>query len=234
MVLPPEYSNALLDCSTRAISLQERYSLVAGCKFLVCYLAFSTPYSRSSPPQVIFVKKSTSYEAAPEAAHQLLAAHGQNIVNAIVHGIAGDAPRSAVPNLATLLSTMVSKLPSESRVWLQQSMVSVCASFPSICYPSARSLFPHLFFRIRLRILLACDLSLRSFRGRQAMFHMRVEITLPLLTISSLYIHFPACQPFLPLAPARSQPAYNARSKRCLCQGYQLVSAPFRLCSIPS
>jgi len=124
MVLPPEYSNALLDCATKAISLQERYSLVAGCKFLV-----------------IFVKKSSTYETAPEAAQQLLAAHGQNIVDAIVHGIAGDAPRSAVPNLATLLSTMVSKLPTESRVWLQQSMLSPrLAANPRIT-PEAKDAF---------------------------------------------------------------------------------------------
>lgn len=35
IVLPPELSNSLMECATRAVSLQERYSLVAGCKFLV-------------------------------------------------------------------------------------------------------------------------------------------------------------------------------------------------------
>lgn len=77
------------------------------------------------PSQVAFVKRSASDDTAHEAAQQLLAAHAQNITDAIVNGIAGDAPRSAVPNLAAVLSALVSKLPSESRGWLQQSMLNV-------------------------------------------------------------------------------------------------------------
>ncbi|KAF8305820.1 hypothetical protein DL93DRAFT_2065964, partial [Clavulina sp. PMI_390] len=104
-VMPPELSNALMDCTTRAIALQERYSLVSACKFLVT-----------------FIKRSASDDTAHEAAQQLLAAHAQNLTNAVVNGIAGDAPRSVVPNLASVLSVMVTKLPNESRVWLTNSM----------------------------------------------------------------------------------------------------------------
>lgn len=75
------------------------------------------------------MKRSASDDTAHEAAQQLLAAHAQNITDAIVNGIAGDAPRSAVPNLAAVLSALVSKLPSESRGWLQQSMLNVGLGF---------------------------------------------------------------------------------------------------------
>jgi len=71
------------------------------------------------------VKRSASDDTSNEAAQRLLATHAQHITDAIVNGIAGDAPRSAVPNLAAVLSTFVSKFPAETRAWLQQSMQNV-------------------------------------------------------------------------------------------------------------
>lgn len=72
-----------------------------------------------------FIKRSASDDASNDAAQHLLAAHAQHITDAIVNGIAGDAPRSAVPNLAAVLSALVSKFPAETRVWLQHSMQNV-------------------------------------------------------------------------------------------------------------
>jgi hypothetical protein len=126
--MPADLCEALLVTATQAILLQERYSLVAACKFLVrLCLAFFVFFLTILRPcyQVTFVKRSTSDDTTHDGALALLTSHGQRIVNALVYGIASDAPRSAIPNLASVMSIIVSKLPAESRVWLQLAMQSV-------------------------------------------------------------------------------------------------------------
>ena len=61
-----------------------------------------------------------------EPARTCLRQHGQDILQTLVLGIVGDAPRSVVQNLATVLATLIARLPSESREWLRNTMLSVC------------------------------------------------------------------------------------------------------------
>jgi len=96
-----------LRCAIQSLSLQERYSLVGSCKFLVTYIKGSMVDAENLEP-----------------ARACLRLHGQEMLEALVLGIVGEAPRSSVPNLATVLATLVAKLPSESREWLHHSMLS--------------------------------------------------------------------------------------------------------------
>jgi len=89
-------------CSIHALNLQERYSLVGSCKFLVTLI------------KKTYTEQGTRFEPARD----LICRHGQSIVQALIIGISGDAPRSAVPNLAAVLSTIVSKCSSEARTWI--------------------------------------------------------------------------------------------------------------------
>ena len=91
--------------------------------------------------KVTFIKSCMSDEENLEPARMCLRQHGRDILQALVFGIVGDAPRSVVPNLATVLATLTAKLPSESREWLHHSMMSVCHAgvifengYPSLCY----------------------------------------------------------------------------------------------------
>lgn len=44
--------------------------------------------------------------------------HGPSIMRAILSGFAGNAPRTASPNLIELLSVLVTRYPVESRRWM--------------------------------------------------------------------------------------------------------------------
>ncbi|KAF5376630.1 hypothetical protein D9615_007856 [Tricholomella constricta] len=90
--LPPGALDALLNCAVKALSLQERYSLVQACNFLC------TLINRSS------VEESLSAEK-----EQLLQVHGRSIMKAALEGFASVAPRSVVPNLIEILGTLLSR-----------------------------------------------------------------------------------------------------------------------------
>lgn len=90
--LPPGALDALMNCAISAFALQERYSLVSACNFLSALL------HRTS------VQESLSAEK-----ERLMQAHGRSIMKAVLEGFAGVAPRSVVPNLIEMLSTLLGR-----------------------------------------------------------------------------------------------------------------------------
>jgi hypothetical protein len=60
-----------------------------------------------------------------KAKEMLVQTHGRPILRAVLHGIAGVAPRSAVPNLIDVLSTMLTRFLQECRVWIPEVLVDV-------------------------------------------------------------------------------------------------------------
>ncbi|KAF8962197.1 armadillo-type protein [Flammula alnicola] len=90
--LPPGLLDALVQCAIRALSLQERYSLVAACNFV------STLIHRSSVSDELSAHKTA-----------LLTTHGRALMRAVLQGFAGVAPRSVVPNLIEILGTLLSR-----------------------------------------------------------------------------------------------------------------------------
>ncbi|KAI0350564.1 ARM repeat-containing protein [Trametes cingulata] len=99
--LPTELFNALVQCAISALSLQERYSLTSASTFL------SSLINRTATDDDL---------ASSKAA--LAQTHGFLIMRAILFGFAGVAPRSAMPNLIELLSTMITRYPLESKQWM--------------------------------------------------------------------------------------------------------------------
>ncbi|KAH9477137.1 Importin-13 [Psilocybe cubensis] len=90
--LPRGLFDALIQCAIKALTLQERYSLVSACNFL------STLIHRSSLTDELIANKTA-----------FMAVHGRAIMQAILEGFAGVAPRSAVPNLIEMLGTLLSR-----------------------------------------------------------------------------------------------------------------------------
>jgi len=87
--LPPGLLDGLVQCAIKTLSVQERYSLVAACNFLI------TLINRSSALNV----HRTS----------ILAAHGRPLMHAVLVGFAAVAPRSVLPNLIEILGTLLTK-----------------------------------------------------------------------------------------------------------------------------
>ncbi|KAJ4473110.1 armadillo-type protein [Lentinula aciculospora] len=101
--LPPGALDALMQCTINALTLQERYSLVAACTFL------ST-----------FIHRSYVHAALASYREQFIASYGRAILQAILSGLAGQAPRSVTQNLIEILSTMMTRCLEESKVWLKE------------------------------------------------------------------------------------------------------------------
>lgn len=99
--LPDGLFNALMDCARSALTLQERYSLVSSCTFLNT-----------------LINRTTRSDDLEEAKALLANRYGKAIMQAILSGFAGVAPRSASPNLIDLLSILLSRYPAESRGWI--------------------------------------------------------------------------------------------------------------------
>ncbi|PCH43249.1 ARM repeat-containing protein [Wolfiporia cocos MD-104 SS10] len=99
--LPPELFDALIKCAITALSLQERYSLVAACTFLVS-----------------LINRTSAEDELSEAKTMLGKLHGEPVMRAILRGFAGSSPRSATPNLVDLMSALIAKFPAESRSWV--------------------------------------------------------------------------------------------------------------------
>ena len=49
-------------------------------------------------------------------------------MRAVLFGFAGVAPRSAMPNLIELLSTMITRFPAESKLWMTNILFAVSVS----------------------------------------------------------------------------------------------------------
>ncbi|KAJ3980905.1 armadillo-type protein [Lentinula detonsa] len=100
--LPPGGLDVLMQCTLRALTLQERYSLVAACTFLN-----------------MFVNR-TDIDTLEIYREQFIAIYGRSIMQAILNGLAGQAPRSVTQNLIELLSGMLTRFVEESTVWLKE------------------------------------------------------------------------------------------------------------------
>ncbi|KAK7463063.1 hypothetical protein VKT23_007649 [Stygiomarasmius scandens] len=109
--LPAGALDALMNCAVRALTLQERYSLVAASTFL------ST-----------FVHRSYVHTSLASYRTQLLAVHGRTVMYGVLSGLAGQAPRSATPNLIEVLSTLLTRCVEESRRWIREVLFD--PSFP--------------------------------------------------------------------------------------------------------
>ncbi|KAF8632069.1 hypothetical protein AX15_002067 [Amanita polypyramis BW_CC] len=90
--LSPGALDALMQCATQALSLQERYSLVSACNFLTS-----------------LINRSSIHEELLPYKRQLLQTHGRAIMRAVLEGFAGVAPRSAMPNLIEILGTLLNR-----------------------------------------------------------------------------------------------------------------------------
>ncbi|THH27012.1 hypothetical protein EUX98_g7175 [Antrodiella citrinella] len=121
--LPQDLFNALVQCAVTALSMQERYSLVSTCNFLGT-----------------LINRTISHENLSESKNKLVQAHGRSILQALLSGFAGVAPRSATPNLIELLSTMVTRFPAESKVWMAEILYSPEFT-PSQATPEAKDRF---------------------------------------------------------------------------------------------
>lgn len=99
--LPPELFNALMSCAVTSLNLQERYSLVAACNFVITLISRTHATGELS-----------------DAKEMLARMHGRSIMKAVLSGFAGSAPRSASQNLIELLSTLLNRYPAESRIWM--------------------------------------------------------------------------------------------------------------------
>jgi len=99
--LPRQSFDSLVRCAISALSLQERYSLVAASTFLTT-----------------LIKDTHTNDDIADAKKLLLATHGREIMRSLLVGFAGLSPKSAVPNLVELFSALVVKAPLESKEWI--------------------------------------------------------------------------------------------------------------------
>ncbi|KLO16646.1 ARM repeat-containing protein [Schizopora paradoxa] len=103
-----ERLDALMTCATRSLELQERYSIVSACSFMI---------------QLIM--KTMSNDSLAPLARPLLQRHGRNILHALLCGLAGLSPASTVQNLIELLATMNSRLAEECKVWIPEVLYAL-------------------------------------------------------------------------------------------------------------
>jgi len=101
--LPRQSFDALVQFAISALSLQERYSLVAASTFLTA-----------------LIKDTQAKDDLADARRLLLETHGRAIMRSLLVGFAGVSPKSAVPNLVELFSTLVAKAPLESKEWIME------------------------------------------------------------------------------------------------------------------
>ncbi|KAH9912340.1 ARM repeat-containing protein [Epithele typhae] len=99
--LPPDLFNALIQCATSALALQERYSLASTCTFLAAIINRTCITDDLGAGKTAFAQT-----------------HGAAIMRAVLFGFAGVAPRSVMQNLIELLSTMITRYPLESKQWI--------------------------------------------------------------------------------------------------------------------
>ncbi|KAL6303348.1 ARM repeat-containing protein [Sparassis latifolia] len=103
--LPPDLFNALIQCAITSLGLQERYSLVSACTFLGA-----------------LINRTAAVDELGGAKMMLGQTHGKSIMAALLHGFAGDAPRSASQNLIELLSALVIRYPADSKGWMTETL----------------------------------------------------------------------------------------------------------------
>lgn len=102
---PSEALGLLLGLTVEGLRLPDRYSLQAVTGFMTSLLRGS--------------RSPIDLTAALEPG---LRAHGRAMVVRIIAGAEGHSPRSVVPNLAELLSALVTRLTEESTIWLAEAL----------------------------------------------------------------------------------------------------------------
>ena len=115
---------SLMNATVMALSLQERYSLVASCKFLV---RFNFPF-RALPSWCLYqnaLLKECFSGTRGEEADALMIYHGKNILQALLYGVASVAPRSTLQNMSEILTQLSSKRTAQVRAWSNEILFSV-------------------------------------------------------------------------------------------------------------
>ncbi|ELU38720.1 hypothetical protein AG1IA_07249 [Rhizoctonia solani AG-1 IA] len=110
-----DIADGLFRITATALTLQERYSLVNACNFMV------RPISGSLRVIVEYDLSAILDHVPSENAKRQRAI----LMEALLLGIGGSAPRSTVPNLAELLSNLVSRVPNEARTWMGSVLMAV-------------------------------------------------------------------------------------------------------------
>ncbi|KAG8755936.1 hypothetical protein FRC14_003523 [Serendipita sp. 396] len=105
--LPQNVLSSLLQRATIALGLQERYSLVGSCKFLVTLL------------RETFANGDLTREA-----DALMDIHGKQMISAVIYAVASSAPRSATVNIGEVLYYLASKRAMQSRAYLTEILFS--------------------------------------------------------------------------------------------------------------
>ncbi|KIY73852.1 ARM repeat-containing protein [Cylindrobasidium torrendii FP15055 ss-10] len=103
--LPENVLDAVVQCSLQSMALQERYSLIAACRFLAK-----------------FIQGSAARDSLEQQRQQFNARYGKAIMRTVLVGLAGVSPRSATPNLVDLLSALLVRCVSEAPRWLKELM----------------------------------------------------------------------------------------------------------------
>ena len=75
--------------------------------------------------QCTFINRTSTNDDLAAAKVAFAQAHGIPIMRAVLFGFAGVAPRSAMPNLTELLSTMLMRFTAESKQWMTQILFAV-------------------------------------------------------------------------------------------------------------
>jgi Importin 13 repeat len=125
--LPQDLLSSLLLHAIAALSLQERYSLVGSCKFLVCSLVSQTTPILNNL-QLTLMRDTFSNGDLTREADALVELHGKQIVTALIYGVANVAPRSTIQNLSEVLHCMASRRPAQTRAYLNEILFSVSAA----------------------------------------------------------------------------------------------------------
>ncbi|PVF99237.1 ARM repeat-containing protein [Serendipita vermifera] len=105
--LPQQIFSSLLLHAIVALSLQERYSLVGSCRFLLTLL-----------------RDTFSNGDLTRETEALMEIHGKQIVSAVLYGVASVAPRSTIQNLSELLHCLVSKQTQRTRTYVNEVLFS--------------------------------------------------------------------------------------------------------------
>ena len=122
--LPSTMFSSLMNTTVMALLLQERYSLVASCKFLVRFNLLPWALHSRFLLQNALLKECFSGTRIEEA-DALMIHHGRDILSALLYGVASVAPRSTLQNMSEILTQLSSKRTVEVRRWSNEILFSV-------------------------------------------------------------------------------------------------------------
>ena len=75
--------------------------------------------------QSTMINRTATNDDLVDAKTAFIQTHGIPVMRAVLFGFAGVAPRSAMPNLIELLSTMITRFPAESKLWMTNILFAV-------------------------------------------------------------------------------------------------------------